>query len=896
MVTKKTRLLSAIMAVMMLVSLLAGIALPAIAEGADLDLVSITDLIATGKESSDKSYTVADAAELEKLAEALAAKNANVTAKLTADATVYITGNCTFAADYSGAATSLSGLLASLDGDVNNTGKNSEIIGLRFPMKWLGDSACPELRDLTFRDCHATNVNANNSTFLGGSIPVMEDLEFYDCTATRPVYDGTGNGYAFLSIRSGGYASFKDIRMERCKLISAHDPAGGGVNLGFITGRVAGCTMDGIVMIDNEMQLEHWDSSHGILGGEITAASTFKNIFVTGTKIVYDRAATGSLAERTGLLVANLSKHTGSVMDNVIEINNIVTVPAGVEAPMTALVGAVNSTSVSSNLKATNVYSELGVLGTGALTIASGSQAVQVGDDAIEAAILLNQAGVEKKWGLRDGKVDLLAVNEKEITKVTVEIRHPEDPTPLESFTDYTDVDGALINLKDYEDKAAVWTEDPVTGALVGYIIPTHTCEFEYTDNGDGTHSYACGRSWTIAGTSSSTINCDQGGEEACDQDNWKNITDTNTEEPAEKHDVYKACSLCGHVFSEYGYFECQGELKEASRVPATSCKPEDVGAVVLACTKCDYEHTGVLLGDDLHKLDAYVELPNFPQYHEIRCSVCGKETGELEKHVFGAWAETTPPSVDAEGEESRTCVCGKTETRTVAKLSGVELNADKAKVGETFQVKVDLKNNPGVGGFNFKLTYDADVLTLKGSEKGDWDVVFDAAGITGATGVVNKNIHVISGTDMTGDGTVLILDFEVKDDEALLANTETVVAVEVVNAYSHDDYKTTIAFEPYSKTLFVYSGLVKGDMTADKFVNLQDAIYLLRYLNRPAGSTSFEVEGFTITDKIANLTSENDNVDLADGTNTGTVNMSDVIYLLKYLNFQISDAEFFGE
>ncbi len=895
MVTKKTRLLSAIMAVMMLVSLLAGIALPAIAEGANLDLVSITDLIATGKASSDKSYTVADAAELEKLAEAVKAKNANVTAKLTADATVYITGNCTFAADYTGAATSLSGLLASLDGDVNNTGKNSEIIGLRFPMEWLGESELPALRDLTFRDCHATNVNANNSTFLGGTVPVMEDLEFYDCTATRPVYSGTGNGYAFLSVYGTGYV-FRDIRMERCKLNSAHDPEGGGVNLGFITGKVAGCTMDGIVMIDNEMHLEHWDSSHGILGGEITAASTFKNIFVTGTKIFYDRAATTAKVDAAGLLVANLSKHTGSVMDNVIEINNVVTVPAGVEAPMTALVGAVNSSSVSSNLKATNVYSELGVLGTGALTIASGSQAVQVGDDAIEAAILLNQAGVEKKWGLRDGKVDLLAANEKEITKVTVEIRHPEDPTPLESFTDYTDVDGALINLKDYEDKAAVWTEDPATGALVGYIIPTHTCEFEYTDNGDGTHSYACGRSWTIAGTSSSTVNCDQGGEGTCDVNGWKNITATDTEEPAEKHDVYKACSLCGHVFSEYGYFECQGELKETSRVPATSCKPEDAGSVVLSCTECDYAHTSALLGDDLHKLDAYVELPNFPQYHEIRCSVCGMETGELEKHVFGDWQQTGAPSVDAEGEETRSCTCGKIETRPVAKLPGVELNADKAKVGETFQVKVDLKNNPGVGGFNFKLTYDADVLTLKGSEKGDFDIVFDAAGITGATGVVNKNIHVISGTDMIGDGTLLILNFEVKDDEALLANTETVVAVEVVNAYSHDDYKTKIAFEPYAKSITIYSGLMKGDMTDDKFVNLQDAIYLLRYLNRPAGSTSFEVEGFTITDKMANLTSENDNVDLGDGTNTGTVNINDVIYLLKYLNFQISDAEFFGE
>ena len=37
--------------------------------------------------------------------------------------------------------------------------------------------------------------------------------------------------------------------------------------------------------------------------------------------------------------------------------------------------------------------------------------------------------------------------------------------------------------------------------------------------------------------------------------------------------------------------------------------------------------------------------------------------------HVWGEWVETRPAAEDAEGEETRTCVCGETETRSTPKL-----------------------------------------------------------------------------------------------------------------------------------------------------------------------------------------------------------------------------------
>ena len=51
-------------------------------------------------------------------------------------------------------------------------------------------------------------------------------------------------------------------------------------------------------------------------------------------------------------------------------------------------------------------------------------------------------------------------------------------------------------------------------------------------------------------------------------------------------------------------------------------------------------------------------------------CPDCGATEGEPTAHIFGDWTQTTAPTVEAEGEETRTCsACSHSETRPVDKL-----------------------------------------------------------------------------------------------------------------------------------------------------------------------------------------------------------------------------------
>ncbi len=53
-------------------------------------------------------------------------------------------------------------------------------------------------------------------------------------------------------------------------------------------------------------------------------------------------------------------------------------------------------------------------------------------------------------------------------------------------------------------------------------------------------------------------------------------------------------------------------------------------------------------------------------QRHDCNCG----EKLDLADHTFGEWMVTKEPTSTTEGEETRSCSCGKTETRKIPRLS----------------------------------------------------------------------------------------------------------------------------------------------------------------------------------------------------------------------------------
>ncbi|MDR0456045.1 MAG: hypothetical protein LBH20_05110 [Treponema sp.] len=69
---------------------------------------------------------------------------------------------------------------------------------------------------------------------------------------------------------------------------------------------------------------------------------------------------------------------------------------------------------------------------------------------------------------------------------------------------------------------------------------------------------------------------------------------------------------------------------------------------------------------DHTHDYDTVWKNNESQHWHECDC---GKKS-DIANHTWGSWAQTTLPTITAEGEEIRSCsVCEKTETRSVDKL-----------------------------------------------------------------------------------------------------------------------------------------------------------------------------------------------------------------------------------
>lgn len=285
-------------------------------------------------------------------------------------------------------------------------------------------------------------------------------------------------------------------------------------------------------------------------------------------------------------------------------------------------------------------------------------------------------------------------------------------------------------------------------------------------------------------------------------------------------------------------------------------------------------------------------------------CSNCGnKETQTISAtgHSYGSWTTTKEATCTASGTKTRTCSkCGNKETQTIAatghkytttviaptttakgymlhkcsvcgdsykdnytdQLKPIDTNAPQIIVenktvapGGTITVSVQMKNNPGINGWAFDLTYDNSVLELVSCDASDFGEITTSNQLT-------KNPYHVQWyhlDDVKTNGEMCKIKFNVKQNakEGKYTLNLTYDEEEICNQKEEN-----VHFDVTNGVVSVSKHL-PGDVNDDGKVNLKDVIRLNQY-----------VAGWNVT---VNSIS-------ADANSDGKVNLKDVIRLNQYV------------
>ncbi len=384
MVTKKTRLLSAIAAVLMLVSMVTGIVLPVSAEMPDMPtMTEYHNSVLAESALTDKEFTVSSLAELELASLYQSTLNSAYTLYFINDIAIptegYVAGE---ASGTTGDANAMSSLQATLDGCYAEGGR-ATISGIRVTQNWLGTyNYGKRIANLNFDDCHAT-ATGNAGALLFGSNgktaeKTLENLTFTNCSATK---GGKSNNLSLVCGKTNGAAAtFRNIRIEGCSLIDHTDNTGGPCNIAFLEASTKySVTLEDIYLINNTIDIDWMDNSLGIAIGELTQDSAdvefnATNVAIIGTTLnvanegTYDGSVGAyGMNSTLGALVGGLSGYVkktdtdgtilpGATIENILVYGN----DKGNTAYNSVISGmAVAATGANIPIKATNVSTDL---------------------------------------------------------------------------------------------------------------------------------------------------------------------------------------------------------------------------------------------------------------------------------------------------------------------------------------------------------------------------------------------------------------------------------------------------------------------------------------------------------------------------------------------------------
>ena len=218
-------------------------------------------------------------------------------------------------------------------------------------------------------------------------------------------------------------------------------------------------------------------------------------------------------------------------------------------------------------------------------------------------------------------------------------------------------------------------------------------------------------------------------------------------------------------------------------------------GSGTWTCRVCGYSYDELIDRTGLHTYDNACD---------AECNVCG-ETREVAGHVY------MNPNAPA-------CVnCGA--TLNLAEDAIVSAAADKASVelGGTFDVTVNMLNNPGLEGWQFLLNYDRTILeivevvasnTFSGVSFGpEENVPFSAIWYDALHG------------DNLSNGTLYTITFRVKAD-ALLGSTHITVGCEDPESIFNEEFET-VSFDYVGTTVDVIDHAHEYDNACDVDCNI---------------------------------------------------------------------------
>lgn len=110
----------------------------------------------------------------------------------------------------------------------------------------------------------------------------------------------------------------------------------------------------------------------------------------------------------------------------------------------------------------------------------------------------------------------------------------------------------------------------------------------------------------------------------------------------------------------------------------------------------------------------------------------------------------------DADGSDSSTGDLPAVEEGNVG------IGSAEGKASDTVKVPISLNKNPGIFAGQYYFEYDSSVLEYVGYEEGD---LFDEYSVNQTDGVINFIINAKELADVTDNGTLVILEFKIKDD-----------------------------------------------------------------------------------------------------------------------------------
>lgn len=215
----------------------------------------------------------------------------------------------------------------------------------------------------------------------------------------------------------------------------------------------------------------------------------------------------------------------------------------------------------------------------------------------------------------------------------------------------------------------------------------------------------------------------------------------------------------------------------------------------------------------------------------------------------------TTITATTVDGSKTATCVVivSAPEEPTNPDAAAIVVNDITTRAGETFDVTVNITNNPGICFLQITLEYDKSVLTLKGATNGPVLSTFE-------NGV---NLQWSADADTSKNDSLVTLTFEVNENAKAGE-----YAVNTIFREAYDSDLNDVLFT-VSAGMITVADFIYGDANGDGVVNGRDAVLLRKYMvnyNYDTGTSSVAVSSG------------------ADANGDGKPDGKDVVLLRKYM------------